>query len=138
MGEELENVAIRLPMSVVVQVDAHIDTLRKGAPWAKVGRSDALRDLVVRGLHSLAPLQPPPPIPPQPAPHEETTAIVSAPECTTEVPKAALAQRLQQMRSGGMSLQKIADQLQAEGVPTLSGRGHWQKGSVERLLAITV
>ena len=67
MGEELENVAMRLPMSVVAQVDAHIDTLRKGAPWAKVGRSDALRDLVVRGLQSLSPSQPTPPIQPQPA-----------------------------------------------------------------------
>ena len=65
MGEELENVAMRLPVSVLPQVDAHIDTLRKTAPWAKVGRSDALRDLVVRGLQSLA--QPAPPVPPQPA-----------------------------------------------------------------------
>jgi hypothetical protein len=58
MGEELENVAMRLPMSVLAQVDAHIDTLRKTAPWAKVGRSDALRDLVVRGLASLSQPQP--------------------------------------------------------------------------------
>jgi hypothetical protein len=67
MGEELENVAMRLPMSILAQVDAHINTLRKGAPWAKVGRSDALRDLVVRGLQSLAQLQPTPSIQPQPA-----------------------------------------------------------------------
>jgi hypothetical protein len=64
MGEELENVAMRLPVSVLAQVDAHIDTLRKLAPWAKVGRSDALRDLVVRGLASVSSLQPAPPTQP--------------------------------------------------------------------------
>ena len=53
MGEELENVAMRLPMSVLVDVDAHILFLRTATPWAKVGRSDALRDLVMRGLQSL-------------------------------------------------------------------------------------
>lgn len=63
LGEQLENVAMRLPMSVVAQVDAHIDTLRKLAPWAKVGRSDALRDLVVRGLASVSSPHPSTPAP---------------------------------------------------------------------------
>ena len=53
LGEDLINVAVRLPQSVIDQVDAHIDTLRSGARWAKVGRSDALRDLVLRGLESI-------------------------------------------------------------------------------------
>jgi Recombinase len=48
--------------------------------------------------------------------------------------KAAMVARLQQMRAGGMSLQRIADQLRAEGVPTLTGRGQWQKGTVDKLL----
>jgi hypothetical protein len=42
--------------------------------------------------------------------------------------------RLRQMRAGGMSLQRIADQLRAEGVPTLTGRWQWQKGTVDKLL----
>jgi hypothetical protein len=79
MGEELENVAIRLPISVVAQVDAHIETLRKAAPWAKVGRSDALRDLVVRGLDSLSQ--------PQPAP-TAMPAIPSAMEPAPDAPPA--------------------------------------------------
>jgi hypothetical protein len=54
LGEDLINVAVRLPQSIIDQVDAHIETLRAAAPWAKVGRSDALRDLVQRGLDSYA------------------------------------------------------------------------------------
>jgi hypothetical protein len=55
LGEDLINVAVRLPQSVIDQVDAHITTLRTMSPWARVGRSEALRDLILRGLRSLAP-----------------------------------------------------------------------------------
>jgi hypothetical protein len=48
--------------------------------------------------------------------------------------KAALVARLHQMRASGLSLSQIAGQLQAEGVPTLSGKGQWQKGTVDKLL----
>jgi len=48
--------------------------------------------------------------------------------------KAALVARLQQMRASGLSLSQIAGQLQAEGLPTLSGKGQWQKGTVDKLL----
>jgi Recombinase len=48
--------------------------------------------------------------------------------------KAALVMRLQQMRASGLSLSQIAGQLQAEGLPTLSGKGQWQKGTVDKLL----
>jgi hypothetical protein len=34
-----------------------------------------------------------------------------------------------------LSLQKIADRFNHEGVPTLSGRGTWQKGTIGNLLA---
>jgi recombinase len=50
--------------------------------------------------------------------------------------KAAMVARLRQMRAGGMSLSQIADQLQAEGLSTLSGRGQWQKGTVAKLLTV--
>jgi hypothetical protein len=49
--------------------------------------------------------------------------------------KAALVARLQAMRAQGMTLQAIASQLTAEGVPTLSGRGHWRLGTIGNLLA---
>jgi hypothetical protein len=48
--------------------------------------------------------------------------------------KAALVARLHQMRASGLSLSQIASQLQAEGLPTLSGKGQWQKGTVDKLL----
>ena len=48
--------------------------------------------------------------------------------------KAALVARLHQMRASGLSLSQIAGQLQAEGLPTLSGTGQWQKGTVDKLL----
>jgi hypothetical protein len=34
----------------------------------------------------------------------------------------------------GKSYQKIADELNEEGIPTFSGRGEWQKGTVANLL----
>jgi hypothetical protein len=37
--------------------------------------------------------------------------------------------------SAGMTLQAIATQLNAEGVPTISGRGTWQVGTIGNLLA---
>jgi hypothetical protein len=49
--------------------------------------------------------------------------------------KAALLDRLRAMQAEGLSLQKIADRLNTEGVPTLSGRGQWQKGTIGHLLA---
>jgi hypothetical protein len=50
-------------------------------------------------------------------------------------PKAAVLQRLQAMQAEGLSLRKIADRLNHEGVPTLSGKGRWQKGTIGHLLA---
>ncbi len=52
-------------------------------------------------------------------------------------PKAALLTRLRAMQAEGLSLQAIANQLNAEGVPTLSGKGRWQKGTISNLLAQT-
>jgi hypothetical protein len=44
-------------------------------------------------------------------------------------------QRLQALQAEGLSLQKIADRFNHEGVPTLSGKGRWQKGTIGNLLA---
>jgi DNA invertase Pin-like site-specific DNA recombinase len=43
----------------------------------------------------------------------------------------ALKQRIVQMRSDGMTLQAIADVLNAEGVPTLRGGAKWRPSSVQ-------
>jgi DNA invertase Pin-like site-specific DNA recombinase len=49
--------------------------------------------------------------------------------------KAALLQRLRAMQAEGLSLQAIANRLNNEQVPTLSGKGRWQKGTIGNLLA---
>lgn len=38
-----------------------------------------------------------------------------------------------QLRDRGFSYAKIADTLEAEGIPTVSGKGHWRGQSVQRL-----
>jgi hypothetical protein len=49
--------------------------------------------------------------------------------------KARIVARLREMKAGKDSNQAIADQLNADGVPTLSGRGRWHKGTIADLLA---
>ena len=43
-----------------------------------------------------------------------------------------LDQHIARMRDGGMTLQAIADTLNAEGVPTLRGGATWRPSSVQR------
>jgi DNA invertase Pin-like site-specific DNA recombinase len=50
-----------------------------------------------------------------------------------EVP-LALRRRIVRMRHGGMTLQAIADQLNAEGVPTVRGGAMWRPSSVQATL----
>jgi hypothetical protein len=50
-------------------------------------------------------------------------------------PKAAVLKRLRAMQAEGLSLQAMANRLNNEGVPTLSGKGQWQKGTIGNLLA---
>jgi excisionase family DNA binding protein len=54
---------------------------------------------------------------------------------TPQARKAALLPRLQAMHAQGLSTQAIATQLNREGLPTISGRGQWQRGTVANLLA---
>ena len=48
--------------------------------------------------------------------------------------KTAVLPRLRAMQVKGFSFQKIADELNAEGVPTLSHKGTWKKGTIYNLL----
>jgi hypothetical protein len=50
-------------------------------------------------------------------------------------PKAAVLTRLRALQAEGLSLQAMADRLNDEGIPTLSGKGRWQKGTIGNLLA---
>ena len=65
-----------------------------------------------------------PPTPPTPSAVE-----------TPQARKAALLPRLQALQAEGLSTQAIANRLNAEGLPTLSGNGRWQKGTISTLLA---
>lgn len=66
---------------------------------------------------------------------DETPAARDSSAQQPDLPdKAALVARLHQMRASGMSLKAIVDQLRSEGLPTFSGKGQWQKGTVDKLL----
>jgi predicted flap endonuclease-1-like 5' DNA nuclease len=67
--------------------------------------------------------------PKRPAP-EAPAPLVLSPQAR----KAAMVAQLRQMRGQGRSLQAIATQLNAEGVPTISGRGRWQAGTIANVL----
>jgi Recombinase len=49
--------------------------------------------------------------------------------------KVALVSRLRALQAQGLSHQAITTRLNVEGMPTLSGKGTWQKGTVSNLLA---
>ena len=66
---------------------------------------------------------------------QPVTSLPPSPQPVMSEPKAAVLQRLQALQAEGLSLQKIADRLNHEGVPTLSGKGRWQKGTIGNLLA---
>jgi hypothetical protein len=114
----------------------------RAAVQAEIGK---LSDFM--GPHFSTPgVMPTPEAPAEPVPdisHYNNTVLQedgTAAECHTAggqpdiSDKAALVARLHQMRASGLSLSQIASQLQAEGLPTLSGKGQWQKGTVDKLL----
>jgi hypothetical protein len=49
--------------------------------------------------------------------------------------KAAILARLRAMKAEGLTLQAMTNQLNAEGIPTLTGKGRWQKGTIGNMLA---
>jgi hypothetical protein len=53
---------------------------------------------------------------------------------TSRLTKVDLLTRIRAMRDDHLSFKAIADQLNAEGIPTLSGKGRWQKGTIGNLL----
>jgi hypothetical protein len=60
--------------------------------------------------------------------------VPASPQPARHDPKAALLSRLRTLQGEGLSLQKIADRLNHERLPTLSGKGRWQKGTIGHLL----
>jgi hypothetical protein len=64
-----------------------------------------------------------------PAIHLERSMLAIA------APKAPVLKQLRVMPAEDLSLQKITDRLNNEGMSTLSGKGRWQKGAIGNLLA---
>jgi hypothetical protein len=64
-----------------------------------------------------------------------TPAAAERPTSARPTPKAAALERLHAMQAEGLSLQAMANRLNNEGIPTLSGKGRWQKGTIGHLLA---
>ena len=58
-----------------------------------------------------------------------------SPSVSATPSKAELMTWLHTLREAGMSLQNMVNELNARGVPTLSGRGRWQKGTIGKFLA---
>jgi hypothetical protein len=58
--------------------------------------------------------------------------VHSSTDCNDQ--KTVVLPRLRAMQAKGFSFQKIADELNAEGVPTLSHKGTWKKGTIYNLL----
>jgi hypothetical protein len=67
--------------------------------------------------------------------HSSAAQAVQAPKGNDQ--KEAVLSRLRTMQSQGLSLQTMANRLNAEGVSTLSGKGRWQKGTIGKLLVQT-
>jgi Recombinase len=66
---------------------------------------------------------------------KETVTWFATPAPMLSTAKAAVLKRLRAMQAEGLSMQAIANRLNKEGVPTLSGKGRWQKGTIGNLLA---
>ena len=132
------------------------DAIKAFKPGTAVAAPATLQQLIQKEVSAQlrrqqAPTRSPAPTP-TPAPaslaarHEEAISILDTDERSERVlmsdtpavadatEKAAIVARLQAMRAEGMSLKQIKDQLNAEGVPTLSRKGSWQKGTVDKLL----
>jgi hypothetical protein len=66
-------------------------------------------------------------------PVHSSAARLRAPEGNDQ--KAAVLTRLRAMQAERLALQATANQLHTEGIPTFSGKGRWQKGTIGHLLA---
>ncbi len=73
----------------------------------------------------------------QRTPHQERSMERSAsvPAISpTRGEKAEVFTRIRHLQGEGLSLQAIANRLNAEGIPTLSRKGSWEKGTISNLL----
>ena len=86
-------------------------------------------------LQPLTPTPEHPPPPPQPMPQEPAQAAEDTPPAhPTPLSQAQVLAQLQEMKTAGMSLKQLEDRMNQSGIPTFSGHGKWQKGTIGKLL----
>jgi hypothetical protein len=54
LGEDLVPLAVRIPVSIIPEIDAHVARMRRQHRYMRIGRSDALRDLIIRACDAIA------------------------------------------------------------------------------------
>jgi hypothetical protein len=64
--------------------------------------------------------------------HAQSSANPSTPRPLSARKRAAL-ERIRELREQDLSFSRICDIFQGEGFPTLSGQGHWSKGTLWNL-----
>ena len=92
LGEDLTTLTFKVQSSVMETVEAHLRYLQRTTRYQRIGRSDCLRDIFLRGIDSIE--HPPPQFPvvidPGPEPSRPTPAAyeaqVTAPEAFPEPP----------------------------------------------------
>jgi hypothetical protein len=80
---------------------------------------ESFSELVGRALHALA---------------QDAQGGHAGETLSYDARKPAVLARLWAMQAEGLSHQEMANRLNAEGVPTLSGRGQWQAGTIGKML----
>jgi hypothetical protein len=84
--------------------------------------TENLSDTFARGLHALK------------AQRTQGSSPMVEEGMSYDARKAALVARIRALQAEGLTLQVIANRLNNEGVPTLSHKGTWKKGTVYNLL----
>lgn len=67
---------------------------------------------------------------------EQTLAKLSVKKSRNHQSRDAIEKRILDMSQTGLSTQQIADHLNQEGIPTFSGRGQWQRGTISNLIRV--
>jgi Recombinase len=138
--EDLQAWCVSEGLAMPVEADERLERSQPTALADMVARleqmftgMERLERLVEQVLERLKPLQAQIPAElPTPAASERSEHSTPAGASPS---KAELMTWLHTLRGAGMSLQNMATELNARGVPTLSGKGRWQKGTIEKLLA---
>ena len=118
----------------------HVAYLRRSAGQERFCREilarSGQRDLI-DFINNPPPLHAPEPREATPAARPKPTPEPIAPANATEPERAEGGESvawIQALKAKGLTLDAIAQQLDADSVPTISGKGHWQKGTISNLL----